>query len=626
MGPSRLSRKVLLGLAVGLLVASLVFLILFMDTYRRQLSLERGIASEQVNRLLQVSLENAMLKRDLPGLQEIVNRLGQQPGIVSVRIINPARQVRFGSDTAALGSSMSFDEIGCKMCTDGDVHTIAPSANLITLKEGREVMRGVHPIHNKAECKGCHGPADVSPVNGILVVDHDVAGIRSEAVRAAGLMSGAGLLVVLIGMGTAWLVLRKQVLVPIIALDKASRDLAAGDLKVRVTYDRCRDDELVDLANSFNGMADTIEKGVNEVREKEAFLQSLIDTVPDGVRVIDESYTVIMANTSYAKQAQTNGRIIGVPCYAIHGRNERCPPTLTTCPFHAIKADGEPIKYIHRHVRGDGSELFVETSAARLTQTKDGVSRVYVIEAIRDLEQPVKYSQEQRLSEIGQLAAGVAHEIYNPLASVRLGLQALLRRATTAEKLDTETCEFLGIVDGEVEKCIRVTKRLLDLSQVPSQSLQLVSLSTVIPEVVSLLHFEAEQSRIKLEIVLGPDDLRVFATDSELRMLTLNLAQNAFHAMPSGGTLKIAGRTSGGEVVVSFTDTGVGIEADTLPHIFEPFFSKRADGVSGTGLGLTICKAITTRYQGRIEVQSTPRKGTTFTIVFPQADADRMSA
>ncbi len=179
------------------------------------------------------------------------------------------------------------------------------------------------------------------------------------------------------------------------------------------------------------------------------------------------------------------------------------------------------------------------------------------------------------------------------------------------------------MVDGEVEKCIRVTKRLLDLSQVPSQSLQLVSLSTIIPEVVSLLRYEAEQSQIVIKFDLGQEDLRVFATDSELRMLILNLTQNAFHAMPNGGSLTVEGRHQGHDVAVRITDTGVGIESEVLEHIFEPFYSKRADGIQGTGLGLTICKAIVARYQGRIDVESRVGKGTTFTIEFPKADANR---
>ncbi len=622
--PTRLSRKLLAGLALGLGVASLVFLGLFIETYRHQISVERANASEQVNRLLQVSLENAMLKRDLPGLQDIVTRLGHQTGIAAVRIVNPQREVRFASDPAQLHAVMSFADLGCPACTGAPGTAISGSTQLVALGGGAEVLRSVNPIANRDACKSCHGAADVNPVNGILVVDHDATGIRGQALRAAAAMAGAGVLVVLMGLGTVWLVLKRQVLAPVSALDGVSKALAAGDLKARVPVSEAREDELSDLCRSFNSMADKIESGVRDVKEKEAFLKTLIDTVPDGVRVIDEDYQVIMANDSYARQAGSErSALVGVPCYAIHGQSERCPPTLVTCPFHAIKQDGAPIKYIHRHVRADGSDVYVETTAARLTVESNGQARVLIIEAIRDLEQQVKYSQEQRLSEIGQLAAGVAHEIYNPLASIRLGLQAILRRTRTNGQLDIETTHFLDMVDGEVDKCIGVTKRLLDLSQVPSQSLQLVSFTTIIPEVLSLLRFESEKHHVALDIALGEQDLRVLATDSELRMLILNLAQNAFHAMPDGGKLSIAGGVDGDRIVVTFTDTGVGIPADDLSHIFEPFFSRRADGVHGTGLGLTICKAIATRYNGTVSATSCVGSGTAFTIDFPRADRNK---
>lgn len=622
--PTRLSRKLLAGLALGLGLASIVFLGLFIEIYRGELSNERANASEQVNRLLQVSLENAMLKRDLPGLQDIVSRLGQQHGITGVSIVNPRREVRFASDQALVHSTMSFADLGCPACGEIPGSAITASTQLVELANGREVLRSVNPIANREPCKACHGPSDVNPVNGILVVDHDATGIRGQALKAAAAMTGAGLLVLLLGLATVWYVLKRQVLAPISALDGVSKLLATGDLQARVPIVANRDDELSDLCRSFNSMADKIESGVREVQEKETFLKTLIDTVPDGVRVIDEDYTVIMANESYARQAgQERSTLVGVPCYAIHGQNERCAPTLVTCPFHAIKADGEPIKYIHRHVRADGSDVHVETTAARLTINDNGRARVLIIEAIRDLEQQVKFSQEQRLSEIGQLAAGVAHEIYNPLASIRLGLQSILRRAKTNGQMDTETTHFLDMVDGEVDKCIGVTKRLLDLSQTPSQSLQLVSLTTIIPEVLSLLQFEAEQQNVELKIDLGDQDLRVLATDSELRMLTLNLAQNAFHAMPKGGTLAITGGAEDDRIVVTFKDTGVGIPELELPHIFEPFFSRRADGVQGTGLGLTICKTIVTRYSGSISAKSRVGVGTTFTISIPRADRNK---
>lgn len=619
--PARLSRRLLTGLAAGLGLASLVFLVLFIETYRTQLSHERGNASEQVTRLLQVSLENAMLKRDLPGLREIVGRLGEQPGITAVRIVNPSREVRFSSDPGQLNTSVTFTDLGCPECKSAV--ELTPTTQLIRTDDGREMLRSVNPIHNKAPCGICHGPAADHPVNGILIVDHDASGIRTQALGAAAAMSGAGLLVVLIGMGATWLTLRRQVLVPIQALEATSRELASGRLDVRVPTPAAGrpDDEIAGLCKSFNAMAERIEQGVVDIREKEAFLQLLIDAVPDGVRVIDEGLNVVMANGAYARQADAADRKhVGEPCYAIHGRSERCPPTLETCPFHAITEDGQPIRYVHRHVRGDGSELYVETSAARLTMTRNGKPERLIVEAIRDLEQQVKYSHEQRLSEIGQLAAGVAHEIYNPLASVRLGLQAVLRRARAGSSLDDEARSYLTTVDGEVTKCIEVTKRLLDLSQVPSQHLQLVSFSAVVPEVVSLLRYDAEQNGVALKLDLCEEDLRVFATDSELRMLVLNLMQNAFHAMPRGGTVTAAGRHVGDEVHVRVSDTGVGIVPESLAHIFEPFYSRRADGVLGTGLGLTICKAIVARYRGRIEVESRPGEGTSFTLVFPRAD------
>lgn len=620
----RLSRKLLAGLAAGMLLASLAFLALFIEMYRGRLELERGNASAQVNRLLQVSLENAMLKRDLPGLQDIVSRLGGQPGISSVRIVNPEREVRFANDAAVVGTRLSFADLGCVSCQSAAAVNVPASNQLVRLADGREVLRSVNPIRNRDECLVCHGKASEHPVNGILVVDHDAAELRSDALRAATVMSTAGLLVVLLGLGTVWLVLQRFVLKPIAALDTASRALADGELTTRVALAGNHNDELGDLCRNFNRMAETIDRGVAEIREKEVFLKTLIDTVPDGVRVIDESYNVVMANGSYARQAMAPlSSLVGVPCYLIHGGSAPCAPTLVTCPFHAITADGMPIRYIHRHVRGDGSEVYVETTAARLTVEGNGRRRVYIIEAIRDLEQQVRFSQEQRLSEIGQLAAGVAHEIYNPLASIRLGLQAVLRRVKATDRIDAESQEYLSMVDGEVDNCISVTKRLLDLSQLPSQSVQLVSFTVVVPDVISLLRFEAEHRKVRLVMDLGDEDLRVLATDAELRMLVLNLAQNAFHAMPGGGTLTLTGRHQGDDVVLRFRDTGVGIDPLDVAHIFDPFYSRRADGIHGTGLGLTICRSIATRYHGDITVESTPGVGTTFTITFPRAGGSR---
>jgi signal transduction histidine kinase/HAMP domain-containing protein len=618
--PRRLSNKLLLGLGAGMLLSSLIFLGVFVESYRYRIQEERSAASAELNKLFQFSLENAMLKRDLPGLREIISRLGQQPGILRVQIVNPALEVRFASSEGLLGHQVTLPDLGCTDCPGG-VPALSPTSWLQTTGDGQTVLRSVNPIRNKPECKQCHGPAEVSPVNGILIVDREAHAIRTQALLAAAWMVGAGATVVFIVMGGTWIFLRRQVLTPVAALSAASRALAAGDLSARVQAQVDPGEELGALCGTFNGMAARLEESVAEIRAKEAFLKALMDTLPDGLRVIDENHTVIMANNAYAAQLQEDpARLTGVPCYAARGETAPCPPTLVTCPFSAIETEGRAVKYIDRHMRKDGGEALFEITAARLTLDGGGAEpRMLVIEAIRDLTEQVRYSQEQRLAEIGQLATGVAHEIYNPLASVRLGLQFIMKRHPEGESLDPDTYSYLRVVDGAVDKCIEITKRLLNLSQLPSQSTQLVSLSSIVPEVVSLLRYEAEQIGVEITLDLGPGDLRVIATDSDMRMLVLNLAQNAFHAMPAGGRFTLRGCIEDGHIVIEASDTGGGINPAVLPRIFDPFFSKRADGVEGTGLGLTICKAIVTRYGGTIQAESEAGHGATFTVNLPFA-------
>ncbi len=616
---SNLTGKLMSGLGLGLLLASLAFLVVFIGGYRERLAAERGLASEQVNRLLQVALQNAMLKRDLPGLREIVAKLGNEPGIARVLIVNPQHEVRFASAEPALGAKLTLAELGCETCK-ADLSNLPGSTRLIRDGNGHDVLRSVNPIRNQAECQGCHGEIAASPVNGVLVVDHSAESLKADALSAAAQMTGAGAAIVALAMLGVWSFMHKTVVQPVQALQSASHALAAGDLSAQIDTPPASGDEIAGLCRSFNDMAGSLAASHAKLREHETFLQAVIDTVPDAVRVIDESYNVVLINQAYSRQlGDEPSNLIGVPCYKARGRTEPCPATLFTCPFHALDANTPQVRFMHELHRRDGSTLTAELTASRLTTLQNGTPRTLVIEAMRDLDQQIKFSHEQRLSEIGQLATGVAHEIYNPLSSVRLGLQALDKRLTAIANGDAEAADYLTIVNGQIDRCIEVTRRLLDLGSPPSSSVQLVSFTRIVPEVISLLRYDAEQLGVAIDIDLGREDLRLFATDSELRMLLLNLVQNAFHAMPKGGKLTITGHIADGKVLINVADTGVGIPAPDLVRIFDPFFTKRADGSEGSGLGLAICRAITGRYHGSLEVASTPGQGTLFTIRMPVA-------
>jgi len=615
-----LNRKMLMIVGSCLLLTSAIFLALFVGIYQNELARGQGLALNQVNRLLKVSLENAMLKRDLDGLRQIVRRLGEQDGIAQVLITNPAGEIRFSSIESKLGQSIVLPrQAPCKGCDPVAAKPVS-ATRFVKNEKNSEVLRSFNAVVNKAPCEQCHGSIVASPVNGVLVVDHDTVGIRHTALRSALLFAVAGGFVVWLAMAGLWWALRRFVLAPVDGLATVSGEIAGGHLDARVLVNG--EDELARLAISFNDMAGNLQRSMDSVKESEEFLQSLIDSSPDGMRVIAEDCTVVNANKAFCEQViLPHEKVVGAPCHvSSHNRTDPCPQTLVTCPLMEIKTQAKPVKTRHCHIRSDGSEALVEVYAAPLEILVKGQTRRYIVEAIRDLGTNAKLSHEHRLSEIGQLAAGVAHEIHNPLASARLSLQSLLRGLSSDTDEYGEARNYLQVMDTEIDKCIEVTQRLLTLSSPPSEIKQLVNIDSVISDVLSLLSYEALRCKVEVATEYSHPGLRVIASEGDLRMMVLNIVQNAFHAMPDGGYLNIRCDISNNRVHLQFSDTGVGIDEENLSRIFHPFFSHRADQQVGTGLGLAICHAIAERHGGEIFVKSQPGKGTTFDIEFPNVD------
>jgi len=353
------------------------------------------------------------------------------------------------------------------------------------------------------------------------------------------------------------------------------------------------------------------------------YLQEILDGLPDGVRVIRcADKRVVLANRAFCQQVgRALDEIIGQPCYRVsHGREEPCVPTLVVCPLHELQETGKSLKANHHHQRADGTLFPVEVHAVRIDLDGEGGRESYLVESVRDLGQAVRISHEQRLSELGMLAAGIAHEIHNPLASVRLGVQGLAREISAARISPEQIGDYLELIDQEIDNCIAVTRRLLLLARPPDGNLQLVVLNDAIRDILQLLAFDAQHRKIDQHADLPDTPLRILGDEAEIRMILLNLVQNAHHAMPHGGTLTVRLRQEEGEAVVDIADTGVGIPPQDLERIFDPFFSRRADGVTGTGLGLTIVKNLLARMEGTITVTSTVGVGTQFTVRLPLAE------
>ncbi|MES9899195.1 MAG: ATP-binding protein [Sedimenticola sp.] len=607
-----LNRKFVLGTAAGLLVSLLVFVILFIAHYKSVLKGERADAVSEVNYLLQTSLENAMMKRDLEGLRTIVSRLSEQQKIREVMIATPSGVIRFAGDQSKIGTQLSLEF----------VKPVIPVTRFISDSGGKEMLRSINPVRNKPQCKECHGDIEKNPINGVLLVDYDATSIRRQARLTILFLMGSGALIVLINIAGGWWFIRRFILKPVDQLAAANRSMSAGNLDTRVLMSG--DDELAKFGETFNRMAESLQRMMREVEEGKVYLKSLINAIPDGVRVLDEHYKIQLTNSAYRKQLLLDDEVVGQLCYqSSHQRTTPCPANYTMCPVKEIDDHDEPVKFIHRHLRLDGSDIFVEVYAAPVRVIRGGEEIKLVVESIRDLSQAIKFSHEQKLADLGRLAAGVAHEIYNPLTSIRFALHAALMNSRSNDGDEEEMEFYLQLVDREIDTCIEVTERLLKLSASPSSQSELVSVNDALTETISLLKWDADEFGITIVTDLKQNDLRVIATDSEIRMLTLNLTQNAFHAMPDGGRLNITGERKDNKVVIRFSDNGAGIPIENMERIFEPFFSRRASETAGTGLGLSICKTIVDHYSGLIEVESVEGEGTTFTVALPAAEVTK---
>ena len=266
----------------------------------------------------------------------------------------------------------------------------------------------------------------------------------------------------------------------------------------------------------------------------------------------------------------------------------------------------------------------VETSAAQAAQAENHVKELshYIAEQERIREQ---FSQLEKLSALGELASGVAHDFNNTLAGI-LGRAQLLQRTNDLEKIK----RGLDIIIKTADDGAKTVKRIQDFArQRRDHNFELVSIDQILMDASEITRprwkncAEASNIHITLDLQIGSNAM-VMGDDSELREVLVNMVFNAIDAMPEGGTLTLSTRTEADSVVIKVVDTGVGMYPEVRSRIFDPFFTTK--GKAGLGLGLAVSFGIIRRHGGTIEVESQYGSGTEFCVTLPVAKIAEKSA
>jgi signal transduction histidine kinase len=233
-----------------------------------------------------------------------------------------------------------------------------------------------------------------------------------------------------------------------------------------------------------------------------------------------------------------------------------------------------------------------------------------------DIEQLRKLNDQlirtEKLAAMGTLAAGVAHEVNNPLASISSLIQMMQTRSDTDEK----TVENLKLISTQIQRITQVTKDMMDFARVRPAAKNLVNVNALIEKSLRLASFDKAFQKLNFQKTLASDLPDIYADGDQLQQIFLNLFLNARDAMPGGGDLSVKTSRHHGNVQIEIADSGIGLDDHNLKKIFDPFFTTKPAG-KGTGLGLAVCYGIVTAHNGKIEAFSEENKGTSFKISLP---------
>jgi two-component system NtrC family sensor kinase len=370
-----------------------------------------------------------------------------------------------------------------------------------------------------------------------------------------------------------------------------------------------------------------INNSINEAREEHRkFTEAVLDALPVSLYVIDRDFRIVTWNQHRENGAQ------GIPRDSALGRNifqvlAKYPQGRLRHEFERAFRTGRIERIEQQTTDDDGSTRHWLVSKIPMKDKETG-EVTHVITVGEDVTIRVEaihaVGRAEKLAAVGRLAAGVVHEINNPLATIAACAEALEQRVTEgtfeAEAPDVvaDLSEYLGLIKSEAFRCKSITTGLLDFSRVRTGNRHPLDISEVISSSANLISHQKRGDNIRIKVEVGENIPVINADGGHIQQAVIALATNAIDAMPEGGELTFRAYAQTHRVVIEVADTGFGIPPEDLSKIFEPFFTTKEVG-KGTGLGLAVCYGIVTEHNGRLSVRSNVGKGTTFSIFIPKS-------
>jgi len=423
--------------------------------------------------------------------------------------------------------------------------------------------------------------------------------------------------------------IHKHKLTSYLAMPLVAQDETVGILHILTVKPRVFAPEDVEFFQTLAGQAAIALRNAQlfeQARQSEQRYRTIFETTGTATIIIEEDTTISLANTEFEKlSGYSKGEIEGNKSWTEFVVEEDLERLKEYHRVRRIDPNAAPRNYEFRFIDRQGNVRDIVLAIAMIPGTKKSVASLLDIterkraEAERrELER--KAHLASRLATVGQMAAGIAHEINNPLTTV-VGFAELLM----ARKLPEDVMKDLKVISDSAQRVADIVRRLLTFARQYRPERSLVNINELIKATLELRAYELETGNIKVTTELDPELPETVADGGQLQQVFLNLIINAEDEMSRAhgrGSLLIKTEMVDSTIRVSFTDDGPGIPRENLERIFEPFFSTKKVG-EGTGLGLSICHGIITEHNGRIYAESEPGKGATFIVELPVVSEEK---
>ncbi|WP_427340057.1 two-component system sensor histidine kinase NtrB [Caloranaerobacter sp. DY30410] len=348
-----------------------------------------------------------------------------------------------------------------------------------------------------------------------------------------------------------------------------------------------------------------LEIQIRKLTDLENFTQNILDSITNVLIAVDKDLKIQLINKEGRKLLDLDETCIGKGLDILFTEYDKIEKILKD-----VLAFDKKVNIVTKCNSKDKTNIYVKLFAYPLHNILNKIEGVVIvledISEIRKLENQVR--RAEKLSAVGQLASGIAHEIRNPLGIIKTISQTVIKDIE-----DAEIKEGLEIIVHEVDRANMVIKGLLDFAKPNVNQIKNQSIDKLIKEVIMLTKKYAQQHDVKI-IYTSEVDIEILIDSEKIKQAFINVIFNSVQAMPEGGYLNISLNIKDGWVKVSFEDNGTGIQRNELEKIFEPFYTTKD---TGTGLGLAITHRIIDEHDGYIEVSSKPGTGTKFDIFLP---------